>query len=168
MGKSLKWTSELESLGREVRRLFNRCRADNKSYNWDLYGKAQRRYRIEVRKASKETWRTFCSYGNDLPRSARLHRALSRDLKTRLGSLVAPTGERTQSERETLDLLLPIHFLDSAAVEGDVVPAAASRATRVDWRGAARIITYRRVEWAIDSFAPNKSSGMGGIFPALL
>ena len=28
--KSLKWTSELESLRREVTRLFNRCRADNK------------------------------------------------------------------------------------------------------------------------------------------
>jgi len=29
--KTLKWTSRLESLRREVRRLFNRCRADNKS-----------------------------------------------------------------------------------------------------------------------------------------
>jgi hypothetical protein len=31
---------------------------------------------------------------------------VSRDPKTRLGTLVAPTGERTQSEGETLDLLL--------------------------------------------------------------
>ena len=42
------------------------------------------------------------------------------------------------------------------------------RATRVDWRVAARIITYRRVEWAISSFAPHKSPGMDGIFPGLL
>jgi len=27
--KSLRWTSELQSLRREVRQLFNRCRADN-------------------------------------------------------------------------------------------------------------------------------------------
>jgi hypothetical protein len=33
---------------------------------------------------------------------------------------------------------------------------------------AARIVTYRRVEWAIDSFAPYRSPGMDGIFPALL
>ena len=33
---------------------------------------------------------------------------------------------------------------------------------------AARIITHPRVEWAIDSFAPYKSPGMDGIFPALL
>jgi hypothetical protein len=38
----------------------------------------------------------------------------------------------------------------------------------VDWWVAARIITYRRVEWAISSFAPYKSLGMDGIFPALL
>ena len=31
-----------------------------------------------------------------------------------------------------------------------------------------RVVTYRRVECAIDSFAPYKSPGMDGIFPALL
>ena len=66
--KSLKWTSELKSLRREIRRLFNKCRADNKSSSWELYREAQRRYRKEVRKASKETWRTFCSSINNLPR----------------------------------------------------------------------------------------------------
>ena len=31
-----------------------------------------------------------------------------------------------------------------------------------------RIVTYRRVEWATDSFAPYKSPGVDGTFPALL
>jgi hypothetical protein len=30
------------------------------------------------------------------------------------------------------------------------------------------VVTYRRVEWAIDTFAPYKSPGVDGIFPALL
>jgi len=30
------------------------------------------------------------------------------------------------------------------------------------------VVTYREVEWAIDSFAPYKSPGMDDIFPALL
>jgi len=38
----------------------------------------------------------------------------------------------------------------------------------LDWRLAVRVVTYRRVECAIDSFAPYKSPGMDGIFPALL
>jgi hypothetical protein len=33
---------------------------------------------------------------------------------------------------------------------------------------ATKVVTYGRVEWAIDSFAPCKSPGMDGIFPALL
>ena len=74
--KSLKWTSELEPLRREVKRLFNRCWADNNSHSWEFYREVQQRYRKEVRKASKETCRTLCSSINDLLRSAMLHRAL--------------------------------------------------------------------------------------------
>jgi hypothetical protein len=33
---------------------------------------------------------------------------------------------------------------------------------------AVKVVTYRRVEWAIDSFAPYKGPGADGIFPALL
>ena len=35
--QSLKWTSELQSLRRRVRRLFNKCRIDNNPHNWELY-----------------------------------------------------------------------------------------------------------------------------------
>jgi len=41
--KSLRWTRELELLRKEVRRLFNRCRAKNDSHSWELYRGAQRR-----------------------------------------------------------------------------------------------------------------------------
>ena len=63
-----------------------------------------------------------------------------------------------QSEGETLDLLLATHFPDSDVVEGGGVPTV----PHVDWQVAAKIITYRRVEWAIGSFAPHKSLGMDG------
>ena len=116
--KSLRWTSELGSLRREVRPLFNRCQANNNSYSWELYRETQRRYRKEVRKASKETWRNFCTTISDLPRTARLHR----DPKIRLGSLVAPSGERMQSEGETLDLLLATHFPNSLLWRGERYP----------------------------------------------
>jgi len=85
--------------------------------SWDLYREAQRKYRKEVQKASKETWRTFCNSVNNLPRSATLHRALSRDPKIQLGSLVAPSGDHMQSEGETLDLLLTAYFPTSDIME---------------------------------------------------
>jgi hypothetical protein len=88
---SLRWTARLESLRRNVRRLFNKSRRDQTMHSWELYREAQWAYRKEVRKASKETWRAFCTSINELPRAARLHRALSKDPKVRLGSLVAPS-----------------------------------------------------------------------------
>ena len=37
----------------------------------------------------------FCMSVKDLPRTARIYRAILRDTKIKLGSLVAPTGKRT-------------------------------------------------------------------------
>ena len=128
-----------------MRRFFKNCRADNNPHSWELYREAQRRYRKEVRKVSKETWRTFCSSVNDLPRSAKLHRDLSRDHKIRPGYLVAPSVGRTKSEAEILYILLATHFPNSTVTERGAVLAAACRAKRLDWRMAARIVTYRRV-----------------------
>ena len=105
---------------------------------------------------------------NDLLMAARLHMALPKDPKIKLGSLVAPLGRRTQSEGETCELLQTTYFPNSEVTEEMAAPAAALRARRCDWRVAARVVSYIRVEWAIDSFAPYKSPGMEGIFPAML
>jgi hypothetical protein len=151
-----------------VRWLFNKCRADNNPHSWKLYREAHLRYRKEVRKASKKTWRTFCSSVNDIPRTSRLHSALSRGPKIRLGSLVAPSGGRTQSKGETLNFLLTTYFPNSIVMQKEAVPATACHAKRLDWWEAARIVTYRRVGWAIDSFTPYKSRSVDGIVLAVL
>jgi hypothetical protein len=81
---------------------------------------------------------------------------------------VAPSGLGTQSEDETWDLLLITHFTGSICVEGGVEPAIVGCTNRLDWQMATKVVTYRRVEWAIDSFVPYKSPGVDGIFLALL
>ena len=81
---------------------------------------------------------------------------------------MTPCGQRTQLEGENLDLLLVTHFPNSTIMERGAVPAAACRTKCLDRRVAAKIVTYRRLGWVIDSFAPYKSPGMDGIFPALL
>ena len=166
--QTLKWTTELESLRKEVRLLFNKCRSRKNLHSWDLFREAQRTYRKEVRKAPKSAWRAFCSSIEDLRGSARLHRALSRDPKIKLGSLVAPSRSRTQSKGETLELLLTTHFPNLGVTQESTAPLAALLARHPNWRLAMKVITYRRVEWAIDSFAPYKSPGADGIFPAVL
>jgi hypothetical protein len=137
---------ELESLRREVMGLFNKCKSDKNPRSWELYREAQRNYRKEVRKVSKNAWRTFCSSINDLPQATRLQRALSRDPKIKLGSLVALSGRHTQSEGKTLQLFLTTHFPNSEVTQELVAPAAALLARRSDWRLATRVFTYRRVQ----------------------
>jgi hypothetical protein len=83
--------------------------------------------------------------------TTRLHRALSRDPKIKLGSLVDPLGRCTQSKGENLKLLLATHFANSVVVEEEAAPAAACCDKCLDWRVAARVVTYMRVEWANDS-----------------
>jgi hypothetical protein len=129
---SLRWTTRLESLRRGLRRLSNKSQRDQTPQSWELYRKAQRVYRREVQKASKETWRAFCTSTNELLMAARLHRALSKDPKVRLGSLMAPSGAHTQSEGETLDLLLHTHFPGSGAVEEEESSNFASCTTQLD------------------------------------
>jgi hypothetical protein len=99
----------------------------------------------EVRRASRETWRSFVSSIHELPRAARIHKPLSRGSKIRMGSLVAPSGLRTQSEEETLDLLLAIHFPGSTVVERGEVSATAGLTNRLNWQVTAKVVTYRRV-----------------------
>jgi len=147
--KKRDWIGACNSLGsaglrRGVTRLFNKCQSDKNPYSWELYTEAQRKYRKEVRNA----WRTFCNSINDLPRSARLHGALSRDLQVKLGF----SGRRTQSDGETLELLLTTHFPNSGVTQELAPPAATILARRSDWKLAVRVVTYRGVEWAIDFF----------------
>jgi hypothetical protein len=89
---SLRWRSKFESLRREVRLLFNKGRRNGTPQSWELYKKAQRIYKKEVREASRHSQRAFCNSINGLPMSARLHRAMSREPKAKPSSLVAPSG----------------------------------------------------------------------------
>ena len=152
--QSLKCTVELESFRREIRRSFNKCLSDK-----ELYREGRRNYRKKVRKVSNNVWRTFCSSIKDLPRSARLHKALSRDHKIKLVSLVAPSDRRRQPEGENLELLLNTHSPNSEVTQELAAPAAVLLVRRCDWMLATRVATYRRIDWAIDSFAPYKMQG---------
>ena len=131
---------------RRERLLFNKWRSDKNPHSCELYREAQGNYRKEVKKASKNAWRTFCSSIIYLLRSARLHKALSRDAKIKPGPLVAPSGRRTQSEGKNLEILLTIHFPNLEVTQELAAPAAALLARRSNWRLATRVVTYRRVE----------------------
>jgi hypothetical protein len=60
--------------------------------------------------------------------------------------------------------MLTTHFPNSEVKQDLGAPTAALRNGRSDWRLAMRVITYRSVDCAIDTFVPCKSPGMDVIF----
>jgi len=66
-----------------------------------------------------------------------------------------------------LYLLLATRFPNSVVVESVVVSVTACCAKYLDWRVAAKIVTYRGVGWAIDLFVLYKCPSTDGIFPAV-
>jgi len=60
---------------------------------------------------------------------------------------VAPSGRHTESKGEVLDLLLATHVPNLEVTEERAVPASVCHAKCFDWRLAARVVTYKSVEW---------------------
>jgi hypothetical protein len=134
----LMWTPELKFPRRAARWLFNKC--------WGDCTQAQRRFRRKVWKASGEALRAFFSSVNDFPRRLGYTGLFLGTLRSSWVFLVATSGRRTQSEGETLELLLASHFPNSTVTEEMAIPAVVCGAKRRDWRVAARVVTYRIVE----------------------
>ena len=109
----------------------------------------------------------FCNSINDLRASTKLHRVLSRDLKTKMSFLADPSGLRTQSERKTLKYPLVTHFPGSVVTEEMAAFIAVRYARRRVWRVAAEIATYRSVECAVNSFVPYTSPSMDDVILVL-
>lgn len=97
---------------------------------------------------------------------------MQRENQGKIGSLQRQQGGYTNTEKETLDLLLETHFPGCVTTTQNsndrIEDIPISRASREDWKQASRIINITRLEWAINSFEPYKSPGVDGIFPALL
>ena len=85
-----------------MRQVFSKSSRKRTPQSWELYREAQWIYTER---------RIFCNSVNDLPMSARLQRALSRDPKIKLGYLVALLGMRTESIGETLELMMLCTFV---------------------------------------------------------
>jgi hypothetical protein len=82
--------------------------------------------------------------------------------------LVARFGGRTQSQRETLDLLHATHFPNSIVMERGAVPASACRTKCLALEGGCEDCHLSESRVGDRLFASYKSPGMEGILPALL
>ncbi|XP_045466623.1 uncharacterized protein LOC123675318 [Harmonia axyridis] len=160
------WNNHLENLKKTSRKAFNKAKREG---SWNAYRLALTNYNKEVRKAKRQSWRSFCEGIDKTAPAARLQKVLSKDHFNPIGQ-IKPCGEFTNDPQESLKAPLETHFPGSRQITSeDGAPAGeVYNLTRWDSQKAGRLFTPERIEWAIKSFQPFKSACMDGLFPAML
>ena len=166
--KGLKWSSELARLRRRTRKMFNKARRSGSDADWEDFRCAQREYRKRVRNSSRASWKEFCSNIESVPEASRLYKALAKDPACQLGPLRLPNGSMTEDEKDTLRYLSSVHFPGSLEITGVQEERDPRMEVVPNWALARLVVTKNRILWAVRSFAPFKSAGPDGVFPALL
>ena len=169
------WSAGLERLKRANIKAKRRADRRKRPEDWAAFRTSRDNYRAAVRKAKEDSWRGFCSTIEGGAQTARLDKILAKSPLSVPGVLRLPSGEYTQSEEETLRLLMSAHF--PSFVEGGEVAGNECGGGGRRWQGrqlrehrrlAAGIASKGRIEWAISSFGPYKTPGPDGIYPVLL
>ena len=101
---------------------------------------------------------------------ARLSRALAKNDNCKLSALRTTSGKLTSSSKEVGKLLLTVHFPGCHIIDNEMDSPASTNMPLVNpnWDLADRLITREVLHWSIFSFAPFKSGGPDGVFPAEL
>ena len=162
--KSHFWSEELSQLHREVNRLTRQHRRNPSAENLQRLREARRRFKTEMRRAKRESWKSFCASIDTLPAAARLHKILKRDQFSTSGTMKKPNGSFTESAEETLDLLLAAHFPREEApseTEGEDHQILSSNLH-------SEMVTEKKIEAAFSDFGKYKAAGPDGIYPVLI
>lgn len=164
------WTKELTQLRKVTRKLFNKAKSTG---NWEIYYQTLTKYNKEVRKAKRTDWRNYCQEVEKTSEAARLQKIMAKEPLNPMGVLKKPDGTHTESGEDTVELLLHTHFPDSVIVTTDdreqLPPEIPYRRPCVeDWKTAKKVVSANKIEWAISTFKPYKSSGPDKVLPILL
>lgn len=164
------WCKDLERIKRETGVLFNRARKSLDNDLWVSYRDSRRAFKRLSRQRQRKAWRDFCSAVESAPEISRLQKILSKDERFLPRSLTKSDGSLTESQSETMQLLITTHFPDCKLVPPGMrwdftepTPPGED-----DWLVATSVVDEEKIKWAIQSFSPFKSAGPDGIFPALL
>ena len=170
------WNKRLEKLRSKARKLFNKAKQTS---DWVKYREALTEYNKEIRRSKRRDWRFNCENIESIPVVSRLQKVLSKNHSNGLGVLKNKDGSFTANTKETLDVMMQVHFPGSLPISNSPDTNSpnstsnewCSRPAELENRAedlANEIFTIPRVEWAIESFAPFKSPGVDEIYPIFL
>jgi len=103
------WTQQLSILRTNCRCLFNRAKTGNEDTNWQNYKYKLASYKKAISRAKRTAWQPFCSHIEKTTDAAILRKILYKTVAP-LGYLQKANGSRSDSSKESLDLLQDAHF----------------------------------------------------------
>ena len=159
------WPPELKELQRQARRAQRRAYNTGDPVDWERKRECQREFKRELRRFQQSSWRQYCTEMERLPPVARLVKLMKQDSMVQVGMLQREDGQYTSTPEEALDLLLAEHFSDVG--DNQVTDWGAERGP-LSLAEVERIVTRRRIEYALHALEPFKSPGPDGLYPILL
>lgn len=163
------WNPELEKLRKQTRKA-GRLAWNSRSEEHRLeYTRLLREFKTLIRKSKKESWRQFCEEMKDIPELSKLKKILTKTDCGQVGALRNTSGNYSQSFDESNQILLDCHFPANYTGE-DVIAQNTSPpepSTR-GWKDAVRVVTIKKLTWAVSLFDSYKSPGPDNVYPILL
>ncbi len=163
------YTSEIRNLRTKMRKAFNKARSPRSTGTWEEFYALQRKYKSELSKKEKISWREQCSYVDNLRDQSKMFKILSKDPIQLVGSLQLPSGQYTNTLEEVYEHLASVHFPGCKIHNTtDTIPEPTTGPATSNVALIRTIVTNEKIKWAVNSFAPYKSPGEDRIFPALM
>ena len=158
-GKAMPWWNE------DISKLWKRARKEYKEASrtgvYEIYKKTRNLLNSSIRKAKRNSWRSFCQDIMSMPETSRIFRICQREGHQSLGAMKTLSGDQTVTDAvETLTVLLDKHYPNDPNQEYQPIHTRDSE--------KLTIVTEREIERSITSFKPFKAPGPDGIYPAML
>ena len=157
------WTPELSDLRKKTRRAEKHARKGFGSP--EAFKLLRKEFSRGVRRARRESWKTFSSNPDDIIDMAKFSRSVFRGKANSVGLLKGADGETALGPDETLDILLDNFFKNSKPNRGEHQPVGSKL---LHHQISTKVFTVEKVRIAIKSFGKFKSEGPDGWKPIVL
>ena len=164
------WNSELASLRKEARRAWKQAFKTKQEEDWEAQKLALSYFKKAVRRAKRDSWRSFVESTSSLTPTARLVKIIRSYETVRVSNVIKQNGEFAKSPLETMNYLLDIVSPGSQQTENRTTRSnfVDSPFTRPeDTEMIANICSLEHMEAAINEFQPFKAPGPDGLYPVL-
>ena len=160
------WYPELEKMRKQCRHNVRKARRNQ--IDWQTVRTKRTEYKKAIRRCKRESWSRFCCSVEGTRPAARLFKILGKDRSIEIKNIISKDGKLASFTEEALGYFLDTHFPGNTTLMAVKQKDRHHQASNEDRRVAKKIATTERVRWAIQLFAPFKSPGLDGLFPALL